>query len=126
MANLVGSMEKIASNALAIKEAVETVCVNKNECVDIGRRVMRIRALLTHLQGMEMMTIKEPAMVAYMLGALQVILSRTRKLVMECQQRSVVRSFVGARDLCKQLRDVKQEMSDHIMDGVDLSFHGLP
>ncbi|KAG2557536.1 hypothetical protein PVAP13_8NG217603 [Panicum virgatum] len=116
MADLVGSVEKIISIALAIKEAVETVRHNKKEGVDIGRRVMRIRALLSQLLALETTT-KEPAM-GDTVGALEETLCRTRKLVTECQQKNMVRRFVGASDLSKQLREVKQDISDHMMDGL--------
>lgn len=49
MADLLGSLEKIVKLALTIKEAVDTVRHNKEECQQIRTRAVRVSSLLSRL-----------------------------------------------------------------------------
>ncbi|CAN6373388.1 unnamed protein product [Urochloa humidicola] len=54
MVDPVGSVEKIVKVPLTVKEAVETIRRNKQECHEICRRVGRVSALLLQLHEREM------------------------------------------------------------------------
>ena len=50
MADPVASVEKIVKLGLAIKEAVDTVRHNEEECREIRKRVLRFSDILSQLQ----------------------------------------------------------------------------
>jgi len=50
-----GSVERIVQIGLAIKEAADTVQQNKEECLEIKKRVVRITAILKQLEEKKMM-----------------------------------------------------------------------
>ncbi|KAJ1276699.1 hypothetical protein BS78_05G234600 [Paspalum vaginatum] len=115
MADPLGNVEKIVKVALMIKEAVDKVRKNKEECHEIRKRVVRVSALLTRLQETEMM--KDPA-TGSTLQELEVTLTLAHELVTACQRKNVLSRFCRAGDLAKQLREVKQDISDLMVDGI--------
>ena len=82
MADPLASVEKIVKVALAIKEGVKTVRKNKEQCLEIRKRVLRVSALLKRLQETEM--IQDPVM-CDALEALEETLTRTHDLIVACQ-----------------------------------------
>ncbi|CAO2146373.1 unnamed protein product [Urochloa humidicola] len=115
MTDPLGSVEKIIKVILAIKEAVKTVRKNKEQCREIRKRVLRVSALLKRLQETEV--IKDPAMWDA-LEALEETLTRTHDLIVACQKKNVICHFCMAGGLAKQLREVKQDISDQMVDGI--------
>lgn len=115
MADPLGSVEKIIKVGLAIKEAVKTVRKNKEECRDIRNRVLRVSALLKRLQ--ETVMINDPAM-REALEALEETLIRTHQLILACQKKNRMCRFCTAGDMSKQLREMKQDISDQLVDGI--------
>ncbi|OEL17599.1 hypothetical protein BAE44_0021381 [Dichanthelium oligosanthes] len=115
MADPLGSVEKIVKVALMIKEAVDKVRKNK-ECREIRKRVVRVSALLTRLQETQMT--KDPA-TSSALKELEETLTVAHELVTACQRKNVLMSrFCTAGDLAEQLREVKQDISDLMVDGI--------
>jgi len=115
MADPLASVEKIVKVALAIKEAVKTVRKNKEQCHEIRKRVLRVSALLKRLQETEM--IQDPAM-CDALEAIEETLTRGHGLIVACQKKNIMCRFCMAGDLAKQLREVKQDISDQMVDGI--------
>lgn len=115
MADPLASVEKIIKVALAIKEAVKTVRKNKEQCREIRKRVLRVSALLKRLQETEIM--QDPAM-CDALEALEETLTHTHDLIIACQKKNIMCHFCMAWDLAKQLREVKQDISDQMVDGI--------
>ncbi|CAL4978935.1 unnamed protein product [Urochloa decumbens] len=115
MTDPLGSVEKIIKVALSIKEAVKTVRKNKEQCREIRKRVLRVSALLKRLQETEM--IQDPAM-CDALEALEETLTRTHDLIVACQKKNIMCRLCMAGDLAKQLREVKQDNSDQMVDGI--------
>ncbi|XP_062197006.1 uncharacterized protein LOC133899973 [Phragmites australis] len=109
MADLaLGSVEKVFKAGVAIKEAVATARRNKKECRDIERCVSRVGALLSLLdETTELM--KHPAM-SGPLEDLAESLEEALELITDCQERSVVRRFLLAGDVAKQLRRVQDDI----------------
>jgi len=113
MANPVAGVEKIIKLGLAIKDAVDTVRHNEEECNEIRRRVLRFSDILSQLQHTGMMN-DSPAMS----GALEDLdesLHRALELVMACQERSTIRRLIAAGELSKQLRRVKDDILNKVM-----------
>ena len=115
MADPLASVEKIVKVALAIKEGVKTVRKNKEQCLEIRKHILRVSALLKRLQETEM--IQDPVM-CDALEALEETLTRTHDLIVACQKKNIMCRFCMAGDLAKQLREVKQDISDQIVDGI--------
>nr|XP_034606230.1 uncharacterized protein LOC117866183 isoform X2 [Setaria viridis]XP_034606231.1 uncharacterized protein LOC117866183 isoform X2 [Setaria viridis] len=115
MAGPRASVEKIIKVALTIKEAVKTVRKNKKQWREIRKRVLRVSALLKRLQVTEIM--QDPAM-RDALEALEETLTRTHDLIIACQKKNIMCHFCMAWDLAKQLREVKQDISDQMVDGI--------
>ncbi|TVU23632.1 hypothetical protein EJB05_26008, partial [Eragrostis curvula] len=115
MVDPLGSVEKIIKVGLAIKDAVKKVRKNKEECRDIRNRVLRVSALLKQLQ--ETVMIEDPAM-HEALEALEETLTHTLELVLACQKKNIMCHFCSAGDLSKQLREMKHDISDQLMDGI--------
>lgn len=115
MADPLGTLEKIVKVALMIKKAVDEVRNNKTECCEIRKRVVRVSALMTRLQESGM--VKDPAM-GDPLEALEETLCHAHQLVTACQQSHVMLSIMRARELSRKLRQVKQDISDHMIDSI--------
>ena len=93
MADPLSIVDNIIQLVLAIKEAVEMVRENKDECVDIQRRVLRIKILLSLLKKSEMM--KHQAM-SEALEDLGNALSRALEVVKACQARNILCRFCAS------------------------------
>lgn len=115
MADPVGILKQIAEVAFKIKEAVETVRQNKEECLRIGRRVTRVGCILLQLPNTEMTN--NPAMSAA-LEELDKTLRRAHTLVTACQEKNTMCLFCTATKLSKKLRRAKDDISDHMMEGI--------
>ncbi|CAO2150066.1 unnamed protein product [Urochloa humidicola] len=99
MADPVATVEKIVKIGLKIKDAVDTVRKNEDECREIRKRVLRFSAILSQLQQTGRMK-DSPAL---------------SDLVTACQERSSIRRLVSAGDLAKQLRRVKDDILNKVM-----------
>ncbi|CAL4982809.1 unnamed protein product [Urochloa decumbens] len=110
-----GSVEKIVKLGLAIKEAVNKVRQNEEECQEIQKVVHRVSAILSQLQQTKML--KGPAVDGALMG-LEESLDRALKLVMECQEVHIVRRFFTAGDMSKELRRVQDDISQKMMLGL--------
>jgi len=113
MADPVAGVEKIVKLGLAIKEAVDTVRHNEEDCREIRNRVLRLSDILSQLQQTGMMN-DSPAL-GGALGDLEECLHQALELVMACQERSAIRRLVAAGDLSKQLRRVKDDILSKVM-----------
>jgi len=113
MADPVASVEKIVKLGLAIKEAVDTVRHNEEECREIRKRVLRFSDILSQLQQTGMMN-DSPAM-SGALEDLEESLHQGLELVMACQERSAICRLISAGDLSKQLRRVKEDILNKVM-----------
>ncbi|KAL6654612.1 hypothetical protein ACP70R_008077 [Stipagrostis hirtigluma subsp. patula] len=102
------SVERIVNLALKIKEAVETVRQNEKECRDIERCVARVSALLRRLD--ETTETMKDEVVRDALEDLAGSMERALELVAECQRRHVVRRFLGAGDMAKELCRVQDDI----------------
>ncbi|OEL22676.1 hypothetical protein BAE44_0016305 [Dichanthelium oligosanthes] len=114
MADPVASLERIFKIGLKIKEAVDTVHQNEEVCQEIRKRVLRFSAILSQLQQRTGMLDGNLAMS----GALQdmeATLERALELVTACQERSIIRRLITAGDLARQLRGVKDDISNKVM-----------
>ncbi|KAF8738584.1 hypothetical protein HU200_013957 [Digitaria exilis] len=113
MADPLGSLEKIVKLALRIKEAVDTVRRNKEECQQIRRRAMRISSLLSRLPETGMTA--DPAMC----GALEDLedsLRRAHKLIEACQDGTTpVCLYCTAGRQARRLRQVQDDISQKVM-----------
>ncbi|CAL4990493.1 unnamed protein product [Urochloa decumbens] len=113
MADPVAGVEKIVKLGLAIKEAVDTVRHNEDECREIRKRVLRFSDILSQLQQTGMVN-DSPAM-SGALEDLEESLHQGLELVMACQERSTIRRLISAGDLAKQLRRVKDDILNKVM-----------
>jgi len=113
MADPVAGVEKIVRLGLAIKDAVDTVRHNENECREVRKRVLRFSAILSQLQQAGMMN-DNPTM-SSALDDLGESLQRALELVTACQERSTIRRLVTAGDMSKQLRRVKDDILNKVM-----------
>jgi len=113
MADPVATVEKIVKIGLKIKEAVNRVRHNEEDCREITRRVLRFSAILSQLQQTGMMS-GSPAM-SGALEDLEETLEQALKLVAACQERTTVRRLIAAGDLSKQLRRVKDDILNKVM-----------
>ncbi|KAJ1256943.1 hypothetical protein BS78_K260200, partial [Paspalum vaginatum] len=113
MADPVAGVEKIVKLGLAIKEAVDTVRHNEEECREIRKRVLRFSAILSQLQQTGLMN-DSPAL-SDALEDLEESLHQALELVMACQERSTIRRLINAGDLSKQLLRVKDDILNKVM-----------
>jgi len=119
MADPVGSLERIIKVGLRIKAAVDTVRRNAVVCQEIRRRVLRFSAVLSQLQQTGAMD-DSPAM-GVALYELEETLQRALELVTACQDQDrrttsgIVRRLLGARNLARQLRAVKDDILNKVM-----------
>ncbi|KAG2563998.1 uncharacterized protein LOC120645958 [Panicum virgatum] len=112
MADPLSIVDNIIQLVLAIKEAVEMVRENKDECVDIQRRVLRIKILLSLLKKSEMM--KHQAM-SEALEDLGNALSRALEVVKACHARNILCRFCASGKQAKKLRQVRGDISETMM-----------
>lgn len=115
MADPLGSLEKIVKLALRIKEAVDTVRHNKEDCRQIRTRAVRVSSLLSRLP--ETGIAGDPAM-CDALGDLEDALRRAHALVMACQQQGSTVSvclYCTAGKQARRLRRVQDDISQKMM-----------
>ncbi|CAO2146355.1 unnamed protein product, partial [Urochloa humidicola] len=113
MADPVATVEKIVKIGLKIKDAVETVRHNEDECREIRKRVLRFSTILLQLQQTGMMN-DSPAL-SGALDDLEETLQHALELVTACQERSTIRRLISAGDLAKQLRRVKDDILNKVL-----------
>jgi L1 cell adhesion molecule like protein len=116
MADSLGTVRHIAELALKIRQAVETVRQNKQECVQIRRRVVRVSSILSQLEDTVIIR-SNPAMAAA-LEELDATLHHAHTLIAACQERNIVCLFCAATALSKKLRRVQDDISDQMMEGM--------
>ncbi|XP_052137595.1 uncharacterized protein LOC127756242 [Oryza glaberrima] len=116
MADSLGSVRHIAELALKIRQAVETVRQNKQECVQIRRRVVRVSSILSQLEDTVIIR-SNPAMAAA-LEELDATLRHAHTLIAACQESNIVCLFCAATALSKKLRRVQDDISDQMMQGM--------
>ncbi|WVZ49886.1 hypothetical protein U9M48_001208 [Paspalum notatum var. saurae] len=113
MADPVATVEKIVKIGLAIKDAVDTVRRNQEDCNEIRRRVLRFSAILSQLQQTGMMN-NTPAL-SGALEDLEETLQHALELVTACQETSTIRRLFTAGELSKNLRRVKDDILNKVM-----------
>ncbi|KAF6992987.1 hypothetical protein CFC21_009936 [Triticum aestivum] len=109
--DLVGSVAQIVKIALQIQELVETAYQNKEDCKKIAKRVGRLRAIVERLNSTDVTS--EKTMIDA-LNDLEETFLQALKLVKACQTKNKVWLFLRAGNVSKQLREVKDEMMDHM------------
>ncbi|KAJ1276684.1 hypothetical protein BS78_05G233400 [Paspalum vaginatum] len=112
MADPVVIVEKIIEISIGIKEAVETVKENKEECHGIEKLVRRVSDLLSLLKESEMMRHR---VVGGSLEDLGNAVSRAREVVTACQGKNIVCLWCKAAKLAKKLSQVKNDISNWMM-----------
>ena len=113
MADPVATVEKIVKIGLKIKEAVNRVRHNEEDCREITRRVLRFSAILSQLQ--QTGTVADSPAMAGALEDLEETLQRALELVTACQERTTIRRVFAAGDLSKQLRRVQDDILNKVM-----------
>lgn len=113
MADPLATVEKIVKLGLKIKDAVDTVRHNQEECNEIRRRVLRFSDILSQLQQTGVME-ASPAL-SGALEDLEDSLQHALELVTACQETSTIRRLITAGDLSKQLRRVKEDIFNKVM-----------
>lgn len=109
--DLVNSVEKVVKIAIQIKELVEKVHQNKEECKNMATRVDRLRAIVQRLDNTSVSS--EKTMIDA-LNEFEETLLRALKLVKSCQTKNSVWLFLRAGNVSKQLREVKAEILEHM------------
>lgn len=110
MADPVAIVETIVKLGLQIKDAVDTVRYNEEECQEIKKHVLRISDILSHLQQSGMIS---PAMRGALVD-LEESVQHALELVTACQEASTIRRHIMAGGLSKQLRRVKEDISSKV------------
>ena len=115
MADPVATVERIVMIGLKIKEAVDWVRHNEEDCREITRRVLRFSAILSQLQ--QTGTVADSPAMAGALEDLEETLQRALELVTACQERTTttIRRVFAAGDLSKQLRRVQEDILNKVM-----------
>jgi len=113
MADPVATVEKIVKIGLKIKEAVDRVRHNEEDCREITRRVLRFSAILAQLQ--QTGTVADSPALAGALEDLEETLQRALELVTACQERTTICGLVASGDLSKQLRRVQDDILNKVM-----------
>lgn len=103
-----GSVEKILKIVLKIKEGVETVKQNQKECHNIKTCATRVGAVLKDLNE-KTETMRGEGM-DDVLEDLAKCLEHALDLITECQQKHIIRRFLGARDMAKELGRVHNDI----------------
>ncbi|KAM3399716.1 hypothetical protein ACQJBY_004878 [Aegilops geniculata] len=109
--DLVGSVAQIVKIALQIQELVETAYHNKDDCKKIAKRVGRLRAIVERLNSTDVTSEKT---MSDALSDLEETFHQALKLFKACQTKNKVWLFLRAGNVSKQLREVKDEMMDHM------------
>ncbi|KAF7026068.1 hypothetical protein CFC21_038205 [Triticum aestivum] len=107
----------ISEIAVEIKVAVDRVQRNKEECIEVDKRVNGVNALLSQFGNTELM--KDPSMSAS-IEKLHTTFCIARTLVMECQKRNII--FIRSGwELSKQLREVLDQIDLALDDMITIS-----
>lgn len=109
--DLVDSVAKVVKIAIQIKELVEKVHQNKEECKKMATRVDRLRAIVERLDNTSVSS--EKTMIDA-LNEFEETFLRALKLVKSCQTKNSVWLFLRAGNVSKQLREVKAEILEHM------------
>jgi L1 cell adhesion molecule like protein len=109
--DLVDSVAKVVKIAIQIKELVEKVHKNKEECKKMATRVERLRAIVERLENTGVSS--EKTMIDA-LNEFEETFLRALKLVKACQTKNTVWLFLTAGNVSKQLREVKAEILEHM------------
>ncbi|PNT63012.1 hypothetical protein BRADI_4g10431v3 [Brachypodium distachyon] len=106
-------LQQIAEVARNIKEVVETVIQNEEDCIEIDKRVTKVSTLLSQLENTAMA--EEPAM-RDALKKLLVTFCEAHKLVTACQRRGLIIMCASSSPgkLSKQLHEVLDQMVSNI------------
>uniref|UniRef100_A0ACD5ZGK7 Uncharacterized protein n=1 Tax=Avena sativa TaxID=4498 RepID=A0ACD5ZGK7_AVESA len=121
--DLVDSVAKVVKIAIQIKELVEKVQQNKEECKKMATRVDRLRAIVERLDSTAVSS--EQTMVDA-LNEFEETFLRALKIVKACQTKNNVWLFLRAGNVSKQLREVKADIQEHMQtvslcNGVELT-----
>ncbi|CAO2148998.1 unnamed protein product [Urochloa humidicola] len=120
---VVGNVGTIVKLALQIKEAADKVQQNKKDCCKIANLVVQHSALLKRLEEKTEMT--NDAVLCKPLEDLSESLEEALKLVTKCQEKHIVRRFIGAGDMASELRRVQEDIDRKIKDAsFATSIHG--
>ncbi|CAN6373424.1 unnamed protein product [Urochloa humidicola] len=111
MADPLGCLEKIVKLALRIKEAVDTVRQNKEECQQIRTRAVRISSLLSRLP--ETVMTADPDM-RDALEDLEDSLRRAHTIVAACQESTTVCVYCTAGRQARRLRRVQDDIGQKV------------
>ncbi|CAO2141766.1 unnamed protein product [Urochloa humidicola] len=109
---VVGNVGTIVKLALQIKKAADTVQQNRKDCGEIAKLVVQDSALLELLEERTEMT-KDDAM-RKVLDGLSESLEEALKLVTKCQEKHIIRRFIGAGDMASELRRVQEDIARKI------------
>lgn len=114
MIDPIATVEKIVQLARLINMAMDAVQQNAKACGDIKRMVTNVSIIASRLKN-NTEAMKDRA-TRDALDHLEKMLHRALKLVQECQkkQKSLVPRLVAAPDLSKQLREVKEDISQNV------------
>ncbi|CAO2206329.1 unnamed protein product [Urochloa humidicola] len=111
----VGFVMGITSLVANINDAVDTVRQNKEDCLDIKKRVQRINLTLSLLKGREEL-MKNQA-ISKATEALNETLVRARVLIAYCQgKRAIMCVYLQAGNISKQLSKMDQLISNTNID----------
>ncbi|KQJ87330.1 hypothetical protein BRADI_4g10410v3 [Brachypodium distachyon] len=87
-----------------IKQAVDTVRQNEEDCVQSGKCVTILSAIVSNLENYD--TVRDPVM-----KALHETLNQVYKLIKDCQEeKKCLINFFNARKMSKQLRQVNDDI----------------
>jgi glutamine synthetase type III len=109
--DLVSSVANVVKLALEIKELVETAQQNKELVVTVAKRVERLRAIVECLDNTD---VSREQTIIDALNELEETFLRALELVKACQTKNKVWLFITAGDVSKKLRDVKDDIMDHM------------
>lgn len=124
MADPVSSLKHITQIALTIKEAVDTVRRNKEDCVQIRRRVARVGDVLSWLQETGNVTTCSNRAMGDALEDLSETLRHAHALVVSCQEKNTVCLLCVATALSNKLRRANDHVSDQMMVAIlDATLH---
>ncbi|RLM70010.1 putative receptor-like protein kinase [Panicum miliaceum] len=106
------SVEKIIKVAAKIKEAVDTVKQNREECDDIERCVARVVEILQQLDQ----TTVNPAMGGTLVDLAKSV-DKALGLVKECQRKHIIPHLWGASSMAKKLGRVQDDIARKLLMG---------
>jgi hypothetical protein len=111
-------LEKVVGMAVAIVDAVKTARENKEECRELEKIVVRLRAILCRLKETDM---AKDSMVGEALEDLGETLRRAHALVGACGKRNAVCRLCKAGKLSKRLRKVHEDISYKMLQAMWVS-----